>query len=123
MTLCAIMSIPCCLCRRYLDDNHRKRKKFHGRSCDTARLVICSISSGALNSTELRDPNAMLCLSCDKLLKDLKATEAKLSTLRQQVTEILQGMHADSLASKRPRIDRDTQAAANENQDETATEC
>ena len=63
----------------------------------------------------------MLCLSCDKLLKDLKATEAKLSTLRQQVTEILQGMHADSLASKRPRIDRDTQEAANENQDETAS--
>ena len=32
------------LSRLYLDNNHRKRKKFHERRCDPARLVILAIN-------------------------------------------------------------------------------
>ena len=104
------MSLSCCFCNLHVNQP-RKRKKFHGRSCDTARLVICSMSSVAWNYAELRDPNALLCISCDKLFKDLQAAETKVYKLRQQITEQLHRIQADNdgIPSKRSRIGCNTQ--------------
>ena len=109
-TSCVIMSLSCCFCRLHVDQP-RKRKNFYGRSCDTARLVICSISSVALGFAELKDPNAWLCTNCDKLFKDLQAAEMKVNKLRQQITERLHWIQAanDEIPSKRSRIDCTTQ--------------
>ena len=105
-----IMSLSCCFCSLRVDQP-RKRKKFHRRSCDTARLVICSISSVALNYAELKDPNALLRISCDKLFKDLQAAETKVYKLRQQIMEQLHRIQVDNdgIPSKRSRIGCNTQ--------------
>ena len=108
-----VMSFSCCLCRLSVEDSHRKRKRFHGHGCDIARLVICSLSSVALNYKEFKDPNTLLCLSCDKLLRDLQTAETKVNNIRQQITEKLQRLQADNhgfapgIPNKRQRIDCD----------------
>ena len=104
------------MCRLSVEGNHRKRKRFHGHSCDTARLVLCSVSSVALNYVELRDPNALLCLSCDKLLRNLQAAETNVKNLHQQVSEKLQqiqraGHGNDDIPSKKQRIGCESHAS------------
>ena len=101
------MSSLCCLCRLSVEGNHRKRKRFNGRSCDTARLVLCSVSSVALSHVNFKNPNAMLCISCDKLLNSLQAAEVKVEKIRQQIIEKLQEMQVAShgTPNKRPRIE------------------
>ena len=116
------MSLSCCLCRLSVEGNHRKRKRFHARSCDIARLVICSVSSVALNYKELKDPNALLCLSCDKLLRDLQTAEKKVNNFRWQITEKLQRLQAENhviasgIPNKRQRIDSDSHKSISSNQ-------
>ena len=114
--MASLCCLRCCLCRLSVEGNHRKRKRFHGHSCNTARLVLCSVSSVALNYVELRDPNALLCLSCDKLLRNLQAAEMNVKNLRQQVSEKLQqiqraGHGNDDIPSKKQRIGCESHAS------------
>ena len=103
--------VPCCLCFVSVEEDHRKRRKLHGRSCEVARAVLLKMSRFALRYSETQDLNAVLCLTCDKLLRDFMTTEKKLELLRAKVTEKLERLERSSIRcepqsnSKRPRYD------------------
>ena len=65
----------------------------------------------ALRYSETQDPKAFICLTCDKLLRDIMATEKKLEVLRGKITENLERLQRSSSSceplsnSKRPRFD------------------
>ena len=110
----------CCLCCVSLQENHRKRRRLHGRSCEIARTVLLEMSSFELLYSETKSPNALLCLVCDKPLQDFRTTETKLEQLRTKITEMLGWLHRSSSSSglpslamrsscKRPRIDNESQ--------------
>ena len=105
------MSLLCCLCRFSVDGDHRKRKQLHGRSCDTDRAVVSNILENALDMTELKDPAALLCINCDKILNNIKTTEEKLkklhSTIKERLTALQRNAPADNEENslrKMPRI-------------------
>ena len=108
-------SLSCCLCRFSVDGDHRKRKRLHGRSCDTARAVVCKILDNALDFTDIKDPAALLCISCDKLLNNIKTTEVKLekmySTIKERLTALQMNSAADNEENgsrKRPRVQEES---------------
>ena len=59
------------MCRVSVEGDHRKRRKLHGLSCEIARTVLLTLSRFALHYSETKNPNAFLCVACDKLLRDL----------------------------------------------------
>ena len=48
-------------------------------------MVLLKMSRIALRYSEIQDPNAFICLTCDKLLRDIMATEEKLELLRERL--------------------------------------
>ena len=110
--------MECCLCG-VAEEDHRKRRKLHGRSCEVARTVLLNMSRFALRYSKTKNPSAILCLACDKQLRDVMYTENKLELLRRKVTEKLERLQgiSSSLAisceapsnSKRPRLDHGMQ--------------
>ena len=109
--------MECCLCG-VAEEDHRKRRKLHGHSCEVARTVLLNMSRFALSYSETKKPSAILCLACDKLLRYIMATEKKLELLRGKVTEKLERLQGSSSSlvscetpsnSKRPRLDHGMQ--------------
>ena len=99
------MSLFCCLCHVSVDGDHRRRKKLHGRSCDTAKKVIGSISGNALTEM-MRDPNAFLCNACEKVLNNIKITEEKLEVMYSSIKKKLaqRNDNEEDIPRKRLRI-------------------
>ncbi len=84
------MDLSCCLCCETLPEDHRKRKKFHGHSCNEARAVAARMSPVPLNSIpETSNPTAVLCFRCEKKLNDINSLEVKLSSLKADVSDML----------------------------------
>lgn len=68
-TICATL---CCLCRLTLAEDTRKKKRFHGRSCENAKQTLQQISDVPLHLlVEINDPSALLCKDCEKSLENI----------------------------------------------------
>ena len=94
--------MECCLCG-VAEEDHRKRRKLHGHSCEVARTVLLNMSRFALSYSETKKTSAILCLACDKLLRYIMATEKKLELLRGKVTEKLERLQGSSSSLVRDR--------------------
>ena len=109
------MLLSCCLCRFSVDGDHRRRKRLHGRSCDTAKKIIGSISGNALTEM-MRDPNAFLCNACKKVLNNIKITEEKLEVMYSSIKKKLAHRNDDEedVPRKRLRIQGESNEVASQ---------
>ena len=81
------MNTQCCLCGDRVLADHRRRKKFQGTSCTTAKAVLKSLSKVPLeNLVETRDSKAVLCYKCEK---KLNALDEKCENLKLEVSNQL----------------------------------
>ena len=103
-TICATL---CCLCRLTLAKDTRKKKRFHGRSCGNAKQTLQQISDVPLHLlAEIRDPSALICKDCEKILENISKLTKQLQNLRSQVLQNLQALNHRNeqarMARKRP---------------------
>ena len=69
----------CCLCKKLAPADHRRRKKFHGSSCATARETLDKLSLVPLQMlVEINNPEATLCNVREKKLSNIHTLEVKL---------------------------------------------
>lgn len=84
------MTSSCCLCYKSLPEDHRKRKKLHGKSCNSAREVLQRLCPVPLHTIpEISLSCAVICQHCEKMLKDISSLEVKLENLRSDATLML----------------------------------
>ena len=70
------VALSCCLCRKTLAKDKRRRRKLHGPSCLTMKEHLQKLSSVSLESlVETSDENAYLCSSCEVQLKSVESLE------------------------------------------------
>ena len=79
------INMECCLCD-VAEEDHTKRRKLHGRSCEVAQIVLLNMSRFSLAYSKTKSPSAILSLACDKQLRDVMTTEKKLELLWRKVT-------------------------------------
>ena len=73
-----------------LPEDHRKRKKLHGKSCNSAREALQRLSPVPLHTIpETSLSYAVICQNCEKMLKDISSLELKLENLRSDATLML----------------------------------
>ena len=95
--------VSCCLCLQPVSGDSRKRKNFHGSSCDGVRQTLARLSHSPLNAlVQTSNPNAVLCVVCHKKLVNVKACEEKLATLEGDVKNMLSSL--TTVPSKRPLL-------------------
>lgn len=123
------MALLCCLCCLSVDNDHRKRKRLHGRSCEIARAVVCKIFENALDLMEMKDPEPFLCIRCDKLLNDIKTLEEKLekqySSIKEKLAALQRNVSSDNEEDslrKRPRIQEESIETASQETDTISLE-
>ena len=76
----------CCLRREPVPSNRRKRKKLHGEACTSARSVLRKFTAVPLETlAETRDPDAVLCYSCENKLTSIHDLEIKLKEARSTI--------------------------------------
>ena len=93
--------VSCCLCLQPVSSDSRKRKNFHGSSCDGVRQTLARLSHCPLDALVLMsNPNAVICVVCHKKLVNVKTCEEKLVTLEGDVKNTLSSLTA--VPSKRP---------------------
>ena len=113
----------CCVCNRVLTDPVaiKKRKKLHGKSCDSSKTVLNGLLLEAfglpvLAFKETNDPDALLCHSCDaqmtNLLKYLVKVKEIKEDILQKVSQLnkLQGasLPARVIGRKRSSVSRES---------------
>ena len=96
----------CCLCRLSLPADSRKKKRFHGRSCEKSKRTLQQLSSVSLDLlVETSHPNASLCKDCEKCLDSINKLTTQLQNLRSQVLQKLGALNRTEqarIARKRP---------------------
>ena len=93
----------CCLCLQLVSASSRKRKNFHGSSCDSVRQTLTRLSRCPLNAlVQTSNPNAVICVVCHKKLVSIKACEEKLAALEGDVKNMLSSL--TTIQSKRPQL-------------------
>ena len=95
--------VSCCLCLQPVSGDSRKRKNFHGSSCDGVRQTLARLSHCPLDAlVQTSNPNAVICVGCHKKLVNVKAFEEKLATLEGDVKNMLSSL--TTVPSKRPLL-------------------
>ena len=95
--------VLCCLCLQPVSASSRKRKNFHGSSCDSVRHTLTRLSHCPLNAlVQTSNPNAVICVVCHKKLVSIKACEEKLVALEGDVKNMLSSL--TTIRSKRPLL-------------------
>ena len=90
--ICAAMAL-CCLCRVCAPPDHRRKKKFHGASCNTAKQTLSALSEYPLDSlVETSDPSAILCHACERKLTTIHNLEAKDVSMKEDVKRLLSSL-------------------------------
>ena len=83
----------CCLCRVCAPPDHRRKKKFHGASCNTAKQTLSALSEYPLDSlVETSDPSAILCHACERTLTTIHNLEAKVVSMKEDVKRLLSSL-------------------------------
>lgn len=94
----------CCLCRVCPPPDHRRKKKFNGASCNTAKQTLSALSEYPLDSlVETSDPSAILCHACERTLTTIHNLEAKVGTMNEDVKRLLSSLHIAGAVSLRKR--------------------
>ena len=89
------VALSCCLCRKTLAKDKRRRRKLHGPSCLTMKEHLQKLSSVSLESlVETSDENAYLCSSCEVQLKSVESLEDKLSGLKSEIRGMLSDLRS-----------------------------
>ena len=84
------INMECSLCNVAKED-HRKRESYMDAAVKyVAWTVLLNMSRFSLTYLKIKNPSAILCLACDKQLRDVRTTEKKLELLRRKVTEKLE---------------------------------
>jgi len=82
----------CCLCRSEALEK-RKRKRFHGASCLKAKIILQRISDVPLDYlVQTSNPDAVLCITCEQQLLNIRKAEEKLKLLQYEVSEKLKSL-------------------------------
>ena len=64
------------MCREPVSSNHRKRKKLHGRACQSVKQLLGELAGvGVEIFPALRDQEAVLCSNCEVVLKRINKLE------------------------------------------------
>ena len=92
--------VSCHLCLQPVSADSRKRKNFHGSSCDRVRQTLTRLSHCPLNAlVQTSNPNAVICVVCHKKLVSVKACKDKLVALEGDVKNMLSSL--TTIRSKR----------------------
>ena len=76
-----------------MSSDSRKRKNFHGSSCDSVRQTLTRLSHCPLSAlVQTSNPNAVICVVCHKKLESVKACEEKLVALEGDVKNKLSSL-------------------------------
>ena len=95
--------VSCCLCLQPVSADGRKRKNFHGSSCDSVCQTSTRLSHCPLSAlVQTNNPNAVMCVVCHKKLVSIKACEEKLVALERDVKNMLSSL--TTIQSKRPLL-------------------
>ena len=95
--------VSCCLCLQPVSGDSRKRKNFHGSSCDSVRQTLTRLSHCPLyDLVQTSSPNAVICMVCHKKLVNVKVCEEKLVALEGDVKNMLSSL--TTVQSKRPLL-------------------
>ena len=86
-----------------MSGDSRKRKNFHGSSCDSVRQTLTRLSHCPLyDLVQTSSPNAVICMVCHKKLVNVKVCEEKLVALEGDVKNMLSSL--TTVQSKRPLL-------------------
>ena len=92
--------MSCCLCLQPVSADSRKRKNFHGSSCDSVRQTLTRLSHCPLNAlVQTSSSNAVICVVCHKKLLSVRACKDKLVALEGDVKNMLSSL--TTIRSKR----------------------
>ena len=89
------MDVCCCLCRDPVAGDHQKRKKLYGAACKKARTVLTEEFCVSLEAlVETKDPEAVVCSSCETALNNIRRLTDKVEALKAGVREKLAGLRS-----------------------------
>ena len=80
--------------------DHRRKKKFHGASCNTAKQTLSALSEYPLDClVETSDPSAILCHACERTLTTIHSLEAKVVSMKEDVKRLLSSLQIAGVVS------------------------
>lgn len=83
-----------------VERDHRRKKKFHGASCNTAKQTLSTLSEYPLDClVETSDPSAILCHACERTLTTIHSLEAKVVGMKEDVKRLLSSLQIAGVVS------------------------